>query len=190
MPDHIQQVALRIAKLIQKIAHSETQVQVDKHGDTRKVFWHAQLEVPEYLQKFLRFQYDHSLQLVLDGPEDSRVLEQLFNTFIELFVKRPHNLEHVFGSYGHLAIEIVYQGYAGGKGGRIYFRQLRKKQFLQPRLIAAYLEYLSDAPVQAPPTDDEEDPRLSHRRRVMNQLQKRRESVGAGDKKSSRSIAA
>lgn len=190
MPDHIQQVALRIAKLIQKIAHSETQVQVDKHGDTRKVFWHAQVEVPEYLQKFLRFQYDHSLQLVLEGPEDSRVLEQLFDTLIELFVRRPHNLEHVFGSHGHLAIEIVYQGYDGGKGGRIYFRQLRKKQFLQPRVLEAYLECLSDMPVQAPPADDKEDPRLSHRRRVMNQLQKRRESVETGDEKSSHSIAA
>lgn len=189
MPDHIQQVALRIAKLIQRIAHAETQVQVDKYGSQRKVFWHAQVDVPEYLQKFLRFQYDHSLQLVLDGPEDSRVLEQLFDTLIELFVRRPHNLEHVFGSNGHLAIEIVYQGYDGGKGGRIYFRQLRKKQFLQPRLLEAYLEHLSEAAVP-PPVAEEEDPRQSHRRRVMNSLQKRRESVATGDEKSSHSIAA
>lgn len=139
-------VAVRVAKLLHEIVHSG--IDVDIQGEEEMVAWEATVPIPGRLKPYIRCAFDKNLIILLDGPKNTKVVEDVFTDLVRLLVGNAKNASKIFGDLGMLRIEISCPHVDGGKGARIYFRETQKKSLFKPRVVEAYLESLhQQAPV-------------------------------------------
>lgn len=155
----VDSVVSRLAKFVHELVHSR--VDVDKHGDERKTAWGTDIQVPGRLKPYIRFAYDANLIIILDGPKNTKIVEDLFAELVELLVGNTTNTSQVFGDFGTTKIEIICQYVGNGKGGCIFFKETQKKGLFKPRVVEAFVEDLRKskrtavdiAPTPFPPID-------------------------------------
>ncbi|TAN53885.1 MAG: hypothetical protein EPN21_00280 [Methylococcaceae bacterium] len=138
-------VAVSIAKLLHEIVHSG--IEVDIQGEEEMVAWEATVPIPGRLKPYIRCAFDKNLIILLDGPKNTKVVEDVFADLVRLLVGNKKNASKVFGDLGMLRIEICCPHVDGGQGARIYFRETQQKSLFKPRVVQAFLESLNQIPV-------------------------------------------